>query len=413
MRKILLINPDYSFCNLQLVPPLGLEYLAEELQTNDYRVDIIDLTLERKRKLMQKIQRNNYFATGITVRNIDTTNKFSGYYFLPRIKDLVFKIKKIVNVPIILGGAGFSISPKEILKYTGADYGVFGAGIPALQILLKKIEKNRIKSGTILSHNSKTYLNFSFKRDFINNKKYQTKEARMGVSTKIGCVFNCIYCTYPKIEGNNLKMRPPKKVIEEVKNLVNRGINQIFFTDSVFNIPRNHAEEICARIIKKKLSINWLACLSPIKRCFSKKLLKLMKESGLDFAYFTVDSFSNKILKVYKKGFTINDIERALKLCRKEGIKTAVDILFGAPNESRKTVNETLGFIDKFQPDNVRVHIGIRIYPATEITKIAENQGIIKKSDDLLQPFFYPLPLALEEYIIQEIKKRPNCQILC
>ena len=115
--KILLLNPpstlkeEYKrFKELgNIQQPLGLAYLGAVLEQSGREVKIIDpkplnFTINDVLNLIKK------FKPDIIGISSSTTN------FLRAI-DLCQKIKKILNVPIIIGGPHITAVPGEILKY--------------------------------------------------------------------------------------------------------------------------------------------------------------------------------------------------------------------------------------------------------------------------------------------------------
>ena len=63
---------------------------------------------------------------GISVRNIDNQDSRQPEVYFPQIKELVDRLKELGPAPVILGGAGFSVAPREFMEYTGADFGLVG-----------------------------------------------------------------------------------------------------------------------------------------------------------------------------------------------------------------------------------------------------------------------------------------------
>lgn len=412
MKRLLLISSNKV---KPAISPLGLEYVAESLLNRGYGVDLIDMCLEEdpEKTIEKKIRNNDYLAIGIGIRNIGndalsgnciTTN------FLPEIKSLISKIKKLTGVPVILGGVSFSLEPEKILKCTEADYGVDGCGIPALEILLKKIERKKVKPGTIFKYDPKKYLDFSFKRNILDLKKYpgyHSCSKGIGVNTKSICGLNCIYCPYLKI-GARLRLREPLKVVDEIENLAKRGIGEIIFADEIFNAPRDHAQRICDEIIKRNLSIRWSAALSPLKKHLPEKLIRSMVRSGLFVGRLKISSGSNKILKISGKNYRTEDVEYVTRILKKWGVKVFWLLVFGAPGESKETIVETFKLVDKLNPDEVITQIGLRIYESTKFAKFVEGRrAIMKKSNNFLKPVFYPFKLMT--YVTQEKQKRKNC----
>ena len=54
--------------------------------------------------------------------------------------------RRFTDVPFILGGSGYTIFPRKILDYTGADYGIAGEGEETLLALLQNLERERIQA---------------------------------------------------------------------------------------------------------------------------------------------------------------------------------------------------------------------------------------------------------------------------
>ncbi len=77
-------------------------------------------------------------------------------------------------------------------------------------------------------------------------------------------------------------------------------------------------------------------------------------------------------------------------------------LLLGGPGETRETVEESLTFADSLPLDAMKISIGIRIYPGTELAQTAVADGLISPDDDLLLPIFYMVP-GLEEWLRETV----------
>ena len=67
------------------------------------------------------------------------------------------------------------------------------------------------------------------------------------------------------------------------------------------------------------------------------------------------------------------------------------------------TVNETLDTILQLSPTAAICMLGIRVFPNTRLSKIAEEEGLVSPEDDYLEPVFY-LSTAIENEIIPFIE---------
>jgi len=189
--RILLINPNTM--KSPPVIPIGLEYLATALEQNDHIVDILDLCfvsspIEELEKLFDK---DTYDIVGFTIRNIDTCHYFNNEFYLPEFKKLIDFIKK-QDIPIILGGAGFSAMPNEILEYLQADFGIIGPGDIILPKFLDLWQKDKITTKIFDGWRDGIDNTLVHKRgDKINYQQYISNEGIVGFSTHVGCLDQC------------------------------------------------------------------------------------------------------------------------------------------------------------------------------------------------------------------------------
>ena len=122
--KVLLVAIPYK----PAIPiiPIGLLYIAQALGENGYEYKILDLNFcsDPQSKLSEALDEYAPDVIGISLRNVAETEEQNHVYM--QLKNFVGASKQYGVV--ILGGAGFSIFPKLILDYSGADFGVVGAG---------------------------------------------------------------------------------------------------------------------------------------------------------------------------------------------------------------------------------------------------------------------------------------------
>jgi hypothetical protein len=74
------------------------------------------------------------------------------------------------------------------------------------------------------------------------------------------------------------------------------------------------------------------------------------------------------------------------------GIERRGFLLLGGPGETKQTVEESLSFADTLNLDFLKVTVGLRIYPQTQLAARALAEGLVRADDDLLLPRFYLTP---------------------
>ena len=81
---------------------------------------------------------------------------------------------------------------------------------------------------------------------------YWTNSGVLNIQTKRGCPYNCIYCTYPLIDGRKIRTFSPVSIVDKLVELKQKhNIDYLFFTDSVFNIKNEYNIELAKEIIAR------------------------------------------------------------------------------------------------------------------------------------------------------------------
>ena len=126
--KILLVQ-SYLGANEPLVAPLGLLSLIPTLKEHDVQIFDTNCVDRPFVALQEKVTIFCPDVIGISLRNIDSTNKTDivfYYRFLPEILDALTKYS---HAKIIIGGSGFSIFAEEIMvREARIDFGVYLEG---------------------------------------------------------------------------------------------------------------------------------------------------------------------------------------------------------------------------------------------------------------------------------------------
>jgi len=409
--KVLLVNPNRM---KPPVAPLALDYLATALKKSQFQVDLLDLcfSTDVSLEIESYFARNDVLAVAVTLRNTDDTYLASQDFCIDRYKQVVDLLKVKTDAPIILGGSGFSIMPQAILSYYGLDLGIWGEGEFSLPLLVDRIAAKQdyrdvpglvYRSGKGFHANKSKYLDLSHiapvERSLVNNRRYFVEGGMGGVESKRGCPKGCIYCADPVGKGKKLRLRSPQSVADEIESLLGMGIDHFHFCDSEFNIPENHALNICLELVRRGLGdkVRWYAYASPAP--FSQELAALCRKAGCAGIDFGVDSGSDAMLRRLGRDFLVADLSHAAEVCHQEDIVFMYDLLLGGPDETRRSMKETIETMKKLSPDRVGVSFGVRIFPQTKMAELVQKQGplpenpnlrgTIEGNDNFFKPIFY------------------------
>ncbi|MCJ7728725.1 MAG: cobalamin-dependent protein, partial [Sedimentisphaerales bacterium] len=227
------------------VGPIGLDYIAGAAKRAGIEVDIVDLCLadDSLKTLQDYFAKHNPQLVGISFRNVDDCFWPSATWFVPQLAETVRTIKSMTGAPIVLGGVGFSIFARQIVEYTGADFGIQGDGEQAIVALFNELQKARQfervdgliwrANGTFRGNRPAwpVPLSLPTSRDAIDNLAYFKKGGQGGIETKRGCNMRCIYCADPVAKGHHVRLRSPQYVVDELKALLAQGIDHFHTCD--------------------------------------------------------------------------------------------------------------------------------------------------------------------------------------
>jgi radical SAM superfamily enzyme YgiQ (UPF0313 family) len=399
-KNIILISAN-AFTTPYPVYPLGISYLFTYLKKRlpQHNFSFFDFNRQSLSEFTQILKKESFDIVCISLRNIDDNNVYEKNSFISWYREILRIVRQESPAKVVVGGPGFSIFPELIFDTLQPDFGIKGEGEEALFQLIGSIENNSdfkyieglvYKSADGIKVNSRTnFLNsleLSFEKDLVDY--YWSKSGMLNIQTKRGCPYNCIYCSYPVIEGSKIRTLNAGLIVETLKDLYfNLGITYVFFTDSVFNISADYNIELANQIIASGVKVNWGAYFSPHN--ISRDELTLFKKAGLTHIEFGTESFSDQQLKNYRKHFTFKEVLEISKISSDLGIFFAHFLILGGYGETEQSLDETFENSKKIPRSVYFPYIGMRIYPHTELFNIAIAEGIIKGESDLLEPVYY------------------------
>jgi len=375
------------------VYPIGMAIIASALESDGHTVCQFDFLAGGKSEsaLLSELLRFKADYIGVSIRNIDNVDSLSteNNWYLQQVRDLIKLVRNKISVPIIVGGPAFSIMPEAILEYIGADYGIVGEGEHSICELIKSLNKSEPVPQIIRNDNYLSEDRISLplmKKELV--RFYMDNSGMINYQTKRGCPQNCLYCTYPSLEGNRFRCYDPGEIVSHIKKIKKEyNSDSFFFTDSVFNDAAGHYLEFAEELIRQEVGIRWAGFFRP--QGMAPDDLKLLKQSGLYAAESGTDAASDTTLSGLNKGFTFDDVLAFNQICNEENIPLAHFIIFGGPGETPDTVNEGLRNIKTLEKSVVFAFSGIRILPGTELYKIALKEKILSEKDSLLKPIYY------------------------
>ncbi|MFC1852106.1 B12-binding domain-containing radical SAM protein [candidate division CSSED10-310 bacterium] len=324
------------------------------------------------------------------------------------------------NRPVVFFGPAPTYNPEDYLKdehvivVRGEPEATFSELIDVIQAG-KNYDQvpgiSALKEGKVY-HNPNRALNIDLDslpypaRELIDAQKYFNPKFGQGKFTAMltsrGCPYQCTFCVpcslsfAREIEYKNNHDSKPRYVARSAANVIaefmalkQQGYTSVAILDDEFVVNRKRVIEICQGI--KKLAMKW-GCLARADT-LNEKVIKEMSEAGCAYIDIGVESFNQKILDDIQKKLKVETIEQSIKLAKKYGIFTKINILFGSsPLEDKNTIEETILNIKQLKPDAVMFGI-CNPFPGTEYYSVAKQNGWFVRGD------YYPIDVQKESTI--------------
>lgn len=335
-----------------------------------------------------------------------------GLSFPTSLKKYAFEYSRITKelLPdsvIVAGGSHPTVSPEEVLKGFNVDFVVYGEGeetFPELISFIKGDKKKRknhiggvayISDGEVIINPPKCMFSDLDKlpwpaRDLLPMENYFRNAPLMPLpypSTNIlvskGCHGNCLFCqpTLRKLTGSKVRYRSVGDVINEIRFLIEKyHINSIDLGVDEPTYDREWMIEFSDALIKEKINIRW--GLASRVDTVDKEMLKKMAKAGCIYISYGIESGSQKIMNILRKGTRVEQAENALKWAAEAGICGRANIMVGSPGETKETIDETIHFIKKAKPDFIFVAATTPLY-GTDLYNLAKKEGLLRFDDDI------------------------------
>jgi anaerobic magnesium-protoporphyrin IX monomethyl ester cyclase len=381
---VLLISPPFKGL---LREPIGLYYLAGLLNSNGIPTSIMDFNIDRptRRGFRRYIKDINPLIVGIT----SFTFNFSAA------QDIIKEIKRAESeIVTVLGGVHASALPEDILNTTtGLDYIIIGEGeFSFLEFCRRIIEENNVEDVKGLAFRRGKYIVLNPPqeliqdidvlpfpdRDLLSFEKYPLAV----VQTSRGCPYSCIFCNINKFYGMKIRLREPKRVVDECSLLVERyGRERIFFFGDAFTFKPDWTEELCEEITRRGLKFSW-GCETRVDNV-TPSLLKKMKEAGCNEIQFGIDYGDEEVLHNLGKYTSIGVIEDAVRWAKEAGFFVDAFFIFNVPGEDEETMERTYNLIQRVPISAIEINL-LTPYPGTTLWDDPERFGmkIVEKNFD-------------------------------
>jgi anaerobic magnesium-protoporphyrin IX monomethyl ester cyclase len=358
--NIALVFPKSIFLIDPLVyPPLGLWYLASQLESKGHKTEFFDLSEDELPK-DGEFDQVWISATSPQMQEVR------------RIGNIVKYWDKSTT---ILGGAAVWARP-DACKDLGYDTIVEGEAdfSEAINILTSQsvIEHYKPVPPANLNHILPPIRRWAnrYTAYLEDNDGNQHRTSTMFNSR--GCVMSCSFCESGRlgvIWGNSVRYEPLETVIKQLDDIKEGGFTGIMFYDDIFPIHKSRTLAILDELSKRNFVWRCFLRTDIIEKHGGYEYLKQMRDAGLVEVLAGIESADNQIKKNIFKGTTIEQDTQALLWCKDLGIRFKASLILGLPGETHETMEKTRQWILRYRPDRADVNPLIPL-PGTPIMDV-------------------------------------------
>ena len=385
-------------------PPLWAGLIAAFVGKHGYSVKIIDAEAENwsPEYTARIIAEYNPLLAGIIV--LGSNPSASSTPKMTAAGEVLRALrKKAPHIKAIIGGLHPSALPQRTLREEEVDFVCQGEGFYTILQLLEVLKSDEEPSnyqipGLWYNQNGKAISNPPAPLvspdelplaawELLPMDKYRAhnwhcfehidrRQPYAVIYTSLGCPFNCTYCNIHALYNGKpgIRFRSPDKVVEEIDFLVkNYKVRNIKLIDELFALKEDRVIRICDLIIQGGYDLNMWAYARV--DTVSEKMLRKMKQAGINWVCFGFESASRKVRRGVTKKFEQDAITKAVEMTRAAGIYIIGNFIFGLPDDDLETMQETLEMAKEFSFEYANFYTAMA-YPGSQLYEDAIKQGI-------------------------------------
>jgi len=405
-KEILLVQPKAGIWeNIGIRPPDGLLTIAAIPYSRGYNVKIVDLRLEKEWR--SAIKKHLEKGPLLVATSCMTGPQIS---YALELSKFVKQYDK--GIPVIWGGIHSTFNPHQTLENENIDVIVIDEGDFTFMELVERFEAGKnLKDVLGIGYKEDGRIIINPKRPLIEDldslpdlpyeitdiKKYYGFDEGDGqnsitLNTSRGCPFKCTFCYDTGVFGNRFRGFSAERTIQIIKKVVEKfRIKNIYFADDNFCTILKRYKDIVDLILQENIDIRW--GISGVRvdtlQVMDHDLLTKTVKAGCTNLNSGVESGSDRILKLIKKGITTQQVIDVNKKLSKYPFKVKYTLINGFPTETEEEIKDTVNLALKLVKDNKNAYTSFSVYipyPGVELWNLAKEYGVYE-------------PKSLEEWI--------------
>ncbi len=377
--------PDKAERTLQVLPSLGILYLASILRQEGHEVEILDANAENLslHDFEERVKASRAQIVGITTMTAGWPSTVEGAGIVRR---------ALPEAVIMVGGPHLSVHPDLCMTFPVFDIGVVGGGEETMLEIAAKVAGGEDWSnilGTVVRQDGQIKRNpdrtefnsidsYPFPAvDLLKRECYQAITVESPFFTMItsrGCPYTCRFCSQVYGSGTT-RFRSPESVVEEIDIYVNKyGAKEIVFFDETFTLRKDRVLKICQLLKENHIKVSF--DMRTRVNTIDEEMFAALREVGARRVHLGVESGTMEIIKRMGKGITLEQAKTAVDLAKKYGYETRGYFMIGYLGETPQTYKETVRVAKSLDLDWASFSITTPL-PATKLYEEARDLGLV------------------------------------
>ncbi|HEV8341808.1 MAG TPA: radical SAM protein [Candidatus Binatia bacterium] len=444
--KVVLIQPpiqDFYDTDVRL-QPIGLCYLKAVVKKYLPQIDVIVKDYHRGygRRTVSRPKALDYLADYYPVADKSPFSSFHQYYhfglpfdeieteiaamkpdivgisslFTPYYREafeVAARVKKRLDVPVLVGGSHASAAPALMLSSPHVDYVIRGEGEkPFVEFLHFLQGEQSIEAVPNLGYKKKGRLHFNTLEenypvdefpfpdltDFAPSSYDLAGKPMTFMITSRSCPHKCSFCSVHTTFGRNYRLRSLDNVLQEIELRYNQGYRVIDFEDDNLTFYKNTFKELCrcliARFPRREMefvAMNGISYLS-----LDDELLELMHRAGFSHLNLALVSSDKTVRETTKRPHTLTAYLRVVRKAAQLDFKIVSYQILGLPNETLGSMIQTLAF-------NARLPVLLGASPFYRTPDAPIAAGLDLTEEDYLRARLTAMAVETSEFCREDI----------
>lgn len=383
--KVVIFHPK-NVLRYNNYPSLGIICVASALEANDYAVKIISqVTSPDDWQSLVKEELDDCLMFCIGALTTEIPYALDAARFVRRIKPAV---------RIVLGGWHATLLARQAVQSPLIDYAIPGEGDEAVVRLADSIldgtDKKWGVTGNVVATSKVDCENLPFPNYDLwpNLEKFITSYLTDKVSefhetlrwlpyeSSRGCPQECTFCEIQTTENWKFRPKSATKVVREIAEIVSKyRLTHLKIVDDNMPVHVSRMRAIAQGIIETGLGFTYdlevRANYFREDKLINHEMLDLLYRSGLRQCTLGLESGSQRMLDIMKKGLKVHDGERAVRMLDEHKIIARCSFITGYLGETVGDLRRTVRFINRLR--KLRCFTGgvqtFRPYPGTPVTE--------------------------------------------